>query len=269
VFVGGRSEESAKAAIKRLGASGASTSKAVPWVASLSTIAEAAAAGKALVDAKVPLHALVLNAGIMAVPERRVTADNLEMMMAVNHVAHAALARAAHPALTAASACEKPRLVVVSSAAHQAASPSFVDSPVLEGSSYGPWATYGDSKMANILFARGAAQHWPDVTSVSLHPGAILTNLSRHTDGVSAAAFDLLVTLRDYNVHLFKTVSQGAATTLYALIAPEVAGLSGAYFENAHQAQPSALYMDAAKAEYASTLWSTTWKVVDKVLAKK
>src|SRR5579875_3490399 len=92
-----------------------------------------------------PFDLLVNNAGVMAIPERRVTADGFEMQLGVNHLGHFALAGLLLPALRGG------RLVVVSSLAHRRGRIWLDDLQLERG--YAPWRAYTQSKLANLLFA--------------------------------------------------------------------------------------------------------------------
>src|SRR3954464_15102901 len=102
-----------------------------------------------------PLHVLVDNAGMMASPLMR-TPEGWEMQFATNHLGHFALATGLLPALRAAGGA---RIVSVSSAAHLRSPVVFDDIP-FDRREYEPWAAYGQSKTANVLFAVEATHRW-------------------------------------------------------------------------------------------------------------
>jgi NAD(P)-dependent dehydrogenase (short-subunit alcohol dehydrogenase family) len=127
-----------------------------------------------------PLHVLVNNAGVMAIPELRRTPEGWETQFATNHLGHFALATGLHAALAADGAA---RIVSVSSSAHRR-SPVVFDDIHFGSRPYEPWLAYGQSKTANVLFAVGATARWAGdgITANALMPGAIMTNLQRHVD---------------------------------------------------------------------------------------
>jgi NAD(P)-dependent dehydrogenase (short-subunit alcohol dehydrogenase family) len=127
-----------------------------------------------------PLHILVNNAGVMACPEQ-FTPLGWEWQFATNHLGHFALATGLHTALAADGAA---RIVVASSTGHQT-SPVVFDHVNFAFRPYGPWLAYGQSKTANVLFAVEATHRWArdGITANALMPGAIYTNLQRHTGG--------------------------------------------------------------------------------------
>ncbi|MEV5568965.1 SDR family NAD(P)-dependent oxidoreductase [Spirillospora sp. NPDC052269] len=192
-------------------------------------------AGRRLDDGR-PLHLLINNAGVMATPLTR-TADGFESQFGTNHLGHFALTTALRPVLRAASGA---RVVVVSSRAHRRSDVDF-DDPNYEHRPYDPWEAYGQSKSANALFAVGLTDRWADdgVTSNSLMPGGIVTGLQRHIPQ------DELIGMgwadEDGNRVVpsgWKTVEQGAATTIWAAVAPELAGKGGHYLEDCAIAEP-------------------------------
>lgn len=124
-----------------------------------------------------PLHILVDNAGVMASPELR-TPQGWELQFATNHLGHFALAGGLHAALAAAGGA---RVVSVSSSAHLRSDVVFEDIHFRERA-YEPWAAYGQSKTANVLFAVEASRRWAEdgISVNALMPGAIRTNLQRH-----------------------------------------------------------------------------------------
>ncbi len=184
-----------------------------------------------------PLHLLVNNAGIMALPERTVNCDGHELQFATNHLGHFALAMGLHASL--ASGATDPagtilggaRIVSLSSRGHLRAGVDFDDLD-FERRAYDPLAAYGQSKTANVLFAVEVARRWTGegIAANAVHPGAILeTGLSRHMPA------QLLGGIAATNRQAFKTVGQGAATSVFVATSPDLRGVSGRYFEDCQQ----------------------------------
>lgn len=169
-----------------------------------------------------PLHLLVANAGVMACPERR-TAEGWEWQFATNHLGHFALATGLHRSLAA----EGARVVVVSSSGHQL-SPVVIDDVHFAFRAYDPWLAYGQSKTANVLFAVEATRRWAGdgITANALMPGAILTNLQRHTGGRGSGTV---------GPELMKTPQQGAATSVLLATSPLLDGVGGRYFVDCNE----------------------------------
>jgi NAD(P)-dependent dehydrogenase (short-subunit alcohol dehydrogenase family) len=172
-----------------------------------------------------PLHILVNNAGVMAIPELELNGDGLELQFATNHVGHFALASGLHGALAA----EGGRIVSVSSSAHLQ-SPVIFDDLNFAFREYTPFLAYGQSKTANVLFAVAATARWArdGITANALMPGGIATNLQRYTPGLIEQA-------RESGFQL-KTPEQGAATSVLLATSPELEGIGGRYYEDCAEA---------------------------------
>src|SRR4051812_5596059 len=134
-----------------------------------------------------PVDLLVNNAGVMTPRRYRETADGFELQYGTNHLGHVALTARLLPRLLEATA---PRVVAVSSIAHHGGNDS-----VLQGNpeaSYKPEPAYGNTKLANLLFARElqrrAAAAGSKLTATAAHPGVAATNLVSSRDGLGAIA---------------------------------------------------------------------------------
>lgn len=182
-----------------------------------------------------PLNLLINNAGIMAPPLQR-DSQGHESQFATNHLGHFRLTGKLWPALRQAGGTTGARVVSVSSGGHRIAGIDF-DDPHFERRGYDKWQAYGQSKTANALFAveldrRGAAH---GVRAFSLHPGAIFTPLQRHMtldDYRALGALDENGNLRSGADAGFKTVEQGAATSLWCATSPLLNGRGGLYCED-------------------------------------
>ncbi|WP_135451561.1 SDR family NAD(P)-dependent oxidoreductase [Mycobacterium sp. DL99] len=179
-----------------------------------------------------PLHILVNNAGVMALPQLTLTADGYEMQFATNHLGHFTLATGLYRSLAAAGGA---RVVSVASIGHLF-SPVVFDDLHYRFRPYDQWTSYGQSKSANVLFAVGAAQRWAadGIVANALMPGNIATTaLARHM-----GADDLANLGRETVLALppVKTIEQGAATTVYLAASPDVEGVTGRYYEDCAEA---------------------------------
>jgi NAD(P)-dependent dehydrogenase (short-subunit alcohol dehydrogenase family) len=189
-----------------------------------------------------PLHLLINNAGVMAVPERRLSPEGHEMQFATNHLGHFRLTVGLLPALRAA---EGARIVALSSRAHLN-SPVVLEDIDFERRDYDPALAYAQSKTANVLFAVAATDRWAGdgILANAVHPGAIAdSNLSRYYDPA------VLDDLRASGRYTYKTLQQGAATSVFVGTSPLLDGIGGLYFENSQQAvvdDPDACGIDAA-----------------------
>ncbi|WP_425264304.1 SDR family NAD(P)-dependent oxidoreductase [Streptomyces bungoensis] len=169
-----------------------------------------------------PLHILVNNAGIMMLPELQRGISGHEQQFATNYLGHFALALGLHSALADAGGA---RLVSVSSSGHLF-SPVVFDDLDYRFRPYDALGAYGQSKTAEVLLAVEADRRWSGdgIRANALHPGAIATNLQRHTGG--------LKTPEPYR----KTIGQGAATSVFLAASPLVEGIGGRYFEDVNEA---------------------------------
>ncbi len=125
---------------------------------------------------------LMNNAGVMAIPERQLTKDGYERTFQSNHLGHFLLTSQLMPRLA-----DDATVINVSSEAHKFASKGLELDNLNGEKSYGPWSSYGQSKLANILFSKElqqrADQAGRKLTAVSLHPGAVQTDLARNLIG--------------------------------------------------------------------------------------
>ena len=203
-----------------------------------------------------PLHILVNNAGVMAEPLNR-TPEGWEHQFATNHFGHFGLALGLHAALAAAGDA---RVVSVSSSAHLR-SDVHLDDLHFENRPYEPWAAYGQSKTANILFAVEGAKRWAadGIVINALMPGGIRTALQRHVPEDVQQQWDQ---------YRWKTVEQGAATSVLVAASPVVQGVTGKYFEDNNEALPTVAGENTGVAPYAldpesaTRLWDLSEKLV-------
>lgn len=171
------------------------------------------------------LDLLVLNAGVMAIPERR-TADGFEMQLGTNHLGHFALGGLLLDRLLATPGS---RVVTVSSSAHRIGRIDFED--LQSQRRYGPWRAYGQSKLANLLYTfelqRRLAGKGAQTIAVAAHPGYAATQLQeRGPRERNATVMTRLVQIG--NRILAQSAALGALPTLYAATAADVRG--GDYF---------------------------------------
>ena len=203
-----------------------------------------------------PLHILVNNAGIMAVPELEKTPQGFETQFGTNYLGHFALTIGLHEALRAANGA---RVVSLSSSGHLF-SPVVFDDLNFDFIPYTPFGAYGQSKSATALLAVGITQRWAaeGIASNALHPGAIATGLQKHTGGLRTP------------VERRKTPAQGASTSVLLAASPLLEGISGRYFEDCNEARrvakrPADFTGHAAYAVdpvNADRLWNVSLKLI-------
>ncbi|HEU4404899.1 MAG TPA: SDR family oxidoreductase [Polyangiaceae bacterium] len=225
----------------------------VPLACELSEPASVRACVEAVTRTGVLLDAIICNAGIMA-PPRLETKHGYELQFFTNHIGHFILVTGLLGRLSASA-----RVVMLSSDLHKIAPKAGVEFDNLDGAKrYAPWRNYGQSKLANILFAVQLSRRFAGTqrTANAVHPGVIATNLSRHMNPVLSA-------LQRTTAPLFlKSIPQGAATEVFVATHPSVAGVSGQYFADSNVARPSAQANDAGLAE---RLWSVSQRIVAEV----
>ncbi|XP_054786946.1 short-chain dehydrogenase TIC 32, chloroplastic-like isoform X5 [Prosopis cineraria] len=205
-----------------------------------------------------PLNLLINNAGIMATPFK-LSKDNIELQFATNHMGHFLLTNFLLDTMkrTATEHRKEGRIINVSSRRHRFSYPEGVRfNKINEKSGYNSLSAYGQSKLANVLHANELArllkEEGVDITANSLHPGAIATNLFRHH-----SLIDGLVGL--FGKFVMKNIHQGAATTCYVALHPQVKGITGCYFADCNAAETS---LQASDPDLARKLWEYTSDLV-------
>jgi len=205
-----------------------------------------------------PLGLLVNNAGLMTPPRYRETADGHELQFGTNHLGHFALTGRLLPALLAAPSS---RVVTVSSIAHHQGRADVVEGNPAER--YSPAPTYGNSKLANLLFAfelqRRASLAGVSLTSTAAHPGVASTNLVTSEQGLGAIpGVKQLAPL--FLKLVFQSPKAGAEPTLYAATAADPGSYTGPQSLRESRGKPgpartSALARDEV---LAGKLWSVS-----------
>ena len=224
--------------------------KTIPLACELSDPASVRACAEEVKRQGPKLDAIICNAGIMALPKLE-TAHGYELQFFTNHIGHFLLVTSLLDQLA-----DTGRVVMLSSAAHTRAPRVGIEFDNLDGSKrYGDWRSYGQSKLANLLFAKELSRRFAGTkkTANAVHPGVIQTNLGRHMNPVARFLFGAVSPL------FLKTVAQGAATEVYVATSPTLTGVSGEYFADCNVAVPRA---DANDAELAKKLWEVSEKIV-------
>jgi NAD(P)-dependent dehydrogenase (short-subunit alcohol dehydrogenase family) len=198
------------------------------------------------------IDALICNAGIMALPKLE-QAFGVELQLFTNHIGHFILVTGLLEQLA-----DNGRVVMLSSSAHRRAPAAGIELDNLSGArNYAPWTAYGQSKLANLLFAKELARRFAKGgskrTANAVHPGVIATNLTRHMNPIARGVWAVAAPL------LLKTVPQGAATTCYVAVHPDVATTSGEYFADCNIAPHRKIADDV---ELAQKLWAASEEIV-------
>ena len=179
-----------------------------------------------LADGHDRIDVLIANAGIMACPQGT-TVDGFELQFGTNHLGHFLLVNRLLPLLLTGTPA---RVVMLSSAGHRFSDVS-LDDPGFERTPYDAWTAYGRAKTANVLFAVELDRRLRDrgVRATAVHPGGIVTELGRHLTDETMGA--LIEARGDADVE-FKSVPQGAATSVWAGFVADADEVGGRYCED-------------------------------------
>jgi len=219
-----------------------------------------------------PLHLLINNAGVVTSGLER-TAEGWELQLATNHLGHLALSIGLRAALSQGAAERSgSRIVSLTSTAHMRSNIDF-DDLQFERRDYDPQVAYAQSKTANSLFAVEATRRWSSdgIVANSVNPGGIATGLQRN---FSAKQRESLDAAEAAGVFSYKTIEQGAATTLVAAVSPEFAHTGGHYLDDSREAYT--VRNDASLAEHPHGVkeWALDpaaaerlWEVSERLLA--
>ncbi|KAM7525773.1 hypothetical protein LguiA_015675 [Lonicera macranthoides] len=204
-----------------------------------------------------PLNILVNNAGLFA-PPYTLSQDKIELQFATNHLGHVLLTNLLLETMknTARESHKEGRIVNISSSAHTYVKEIHFDK-INDESSYHSSLTYCRSKLCNILhaneLARRLKEEGVDITANSVDPGIIPTNIFRHYSFINGI-FHMISKL------LFKSIPQGAATTCYVALNPQVKGVTGKYFVDNNITEPSPTAKDE---DLAKKLWDFSLNLTD------
>lgn len=215
------------------------------------------------------IDVLLNNAGVMAIPDRRLTKDGFEKTFQTNHLGHFALTSTLLPLLSPSA-----RVINVSSLGYMFASANGLELDNLNGEKeYGPWTSYGQSKLENILFTNELqkrareSEKWSSLSVYSLHPGAVQTDLARYLIGeekfqsMKENGFSSWTdkVLMEGLAKFVKTVQEGASTQVF-LAANGGVGLSqgGKFFD---EGKVTAVKPFATDEDKAKELWSVSEKL--------
>jgi len=199
----------------------------------LASLASVRACADKLQEEGKPLDVIIANAGVMATPFGK-TVDGFETQFGTNHLGHFVLVNRLASLISSGG-----RVIVLASSGHRFADVD-LDDPGFERTPYDPFVAYGRAKTANILFAvafdrRHRAR---GVRAAAVHPGGIQTELARHMDeGQMTALVERInsqLASEGKGPFQFKTVPQGAATSVWAAVVASAEDIGGRYCENCH-----------------------------------
>ncbi len=240
-----RTPEKAKEACEAAGAG-----KATGFACELADPASVRACVAAVTADGARLDGIICNAGIMSLPTLE-RAFGWELQFFTNHIGHFILVNGMLDRLA-----DTGRVVMLSSAAHTMAPRVGIELDNLSGEQgYKAWRAYGQSKMANLLFAKELSRRFAGSTRTAnaVHPGVIATNLARHMNPIARAIFAAS------NPIFLKSEEQGAATQCYVATHPTLATVSGRYFADCNTKAPRG---DAEDEGLAKRLWDKSAEIV-------
>jgi NAD(P)-dependent dehydrogenase (short-subunit alcohol dehydrogenase family) len=202
----------------------------------LANLKSVRASSKVLLDKGEFFDVVIANAGVMATPFGH-TVDGFETQFGTNHLGHFVFVNRIAPLIRAGG-----RLINLASSGHRYSN-VVLDDPNFEHTPYEPFVAYGRSKTANILFAVGFDQRHRQrgVRAAAVHPGGIATELARHMDKdqipMMIAHINKELAAEGKAPFQFKTVPQGAATSVWAGVVAPADEIGARYCENCHVSQ--------------------------------
>jgi NAD(P)-dependent dehydrogenase (short-subunit alcohol dehydrogenase family) len=234
----------------------------------LASLASVRAAADRLIADGRPFDIVIANAGVMAAPFGH-TADGFETQFGTNHLGHFVFVNRIASLIK-----DGGRFVSLASSGHRFSDVNLED-PNFEAGDYDPWIAYGRSKTANILFAVEFDRRHKDrgVRAIALHPGGIQTELGRHLD---EGALEALIAQINETAKAsggepfeFKSIPQGAATSVWAAAVADPAEVGGRYLEDCHVAElveddglRAGVRAYAIDADNAKALWTKSEELV-------
>jgi NAD(P)-dependent dehydrogenase (short-subunit alcohol dehydrogenase family) len=259
-----RKKESADETIQKIKAA-TPTSNLRPLILDLASLDSVRAAAQEINRYSEPVDILINNAGIMAT-DYFLTKDGFEGQFGTNHLGPFLFTNLILPKLLASTTGE-PRIINISSRGHRLCPVVFEDVGFDNGNKYHRYWAYGQSKTANILFAKELSNRYGSkgLLAFSLHPGAIQTNLTKHIKSTDQVGSQEMLTYdgEDFlaEKRLWKNIEQGTATHLVAAFDPALKNHNGSYLQDCQLAndivKPYAILDANAKA-----LWELSEKMV-------
>ncbi|GFF81891.1 hypothetical protein CNMCM6936_006625 [Aspergillus lentulus] len=267
IYISGRNAQRADELVKQLSASNSTARVSfLPCdLASLSSVNEAA---ETILSQESRLDILMCNAGIMAQPPS-LTKDGYEVQFGTNHLGHALLIRKCLPLLQRTAEQQEQsdaRIIILTSLGFRGHPSGGIVFSALKtvqqfhAFGFGPWIRYGQSKLANILYARELARRYPAITCVSIHPGVVSTGLvDNQTRGNRAFV---------YVTTIGKMVkpAEGAYNQLWAATASKEELVNGGFYEPV--GVPGKLYRAAGDDALAGRLWEWTEEALGEYISR-
>ncbi|KAJ5604829.1 hypothetical protein N7510_009983 [Penicillium lagena] len=263
IYLSGRNAKNGEKIIQAIKDSGSTTS--VSFVScDLSSLRDVKEASEKFLATTPRLDILICNAGIMALAPGR-TVDGYEVQFGTNHLGHALLIRKLLPLLetTALESGGDARIVLLTSEGHALHPGKGIDFESVrteqEFAFGGPWRRYGQSKLANLLYARQLAGRYPGITSVSVHPGVVATGLTGNLalkDKLLVHATTLLAPW------MVLGLQEGAYNQVWAATAEKGSIVNGEYYLPVGKNAQKRLGGKARDEKLAERLWDWTEEVL-------
>lgn len=258
--------EGATAVVRDAAAAGGGSFELIQLdLASLASVR--AAADKLVADGR-KFDVIITNAGVMAAPFGK-TEDGFETQFGTNHLGHFTFVNRIASLIK-----DGGRLVSLASSGHRFSNVD-LDDPNFDRGDYEPWTAYGRSKTANILFAVEFDRRHQDrgIRAAALHPGGIHTELARHLDdgALEALVERINAAAREAGGENFefKSIPQGAATSVWAAAVADPAAIGGRYLEDCQVAKLAeneglreGVRAYALDADNAKALWAKSEEMV-------
>jgi len=258
VFMACRSKERAEEAIQKLKAEIPGANLNVEFIPlDLNSLASVQQCAEEFKQKKLPLHILVNNAGVMALPNLEHTVDGIEKQFGINHVGHFQLTQLLLPVIKSSASTEFPaRIVNLSSMAHTRGTINW-DDLFFKNGGYSAFGAYSQSKLANVLFTvelqRRLDEEKANVTTYAVHPGWVQTELTRNMS--YSGLIDTVANV------VAKTPEDGALTSIKVATDPLVVGkeFAGKYWADCAIKEPA---KQATSIDDAKKLWNVTEQLI-------
>ncbi|KAL3495797.1 retinol dehydrogenase 11 [Aspergillus germanicus] len=259
IYITGRNTKSAAGVIKQVAETGSKTP--VSFITcDLALLASVKRAADEFRSKETRLDILMCSAGIMAV-DHGLTADGYEVQFGTNHLGHALLIQRLLPVLQSSATLSRDvRIVLLTSLGfkmHPCDGISFDTLRTTQKGLFGSWVRYGQSKLANLLYARELAHRYPDITSVSVHPGVVNTGL---VEGLSLPRRAFVWATSFHNM---VTPEEGIRNQLWAATSGKDGISNGAFYEPVGN-----LSTGLDKTSKDDGLAKRLWEWTDEVLAE-
>ena len=208
-----------------------------------------------------PLHILINNAGVMGTKERQTTKDGFEYMFGINHFGTFSVTVQLVPFILKTikeTGCKEGRIVILSSHAHKALGTGKINyEDIYMEKKYDYWSGYGKSKLANVLFCNELNRKLKDkqIFCNSVHPGMIKTGFV--SDDIKSTFSYKLIDF--FGNSFYKSLEQGASTTVLVACRPEIESKGGLYFNDCKNELSSSY---SRNEENQKKLWDFTVKEI-------